>query len=279
MPCGIHHLAMPIASLPHDAVRFFYFTEVHMREPVNHSDDGLIKMVDKWSNRLMIVVVLIPFIVSFGALQDLASANGVNYPFMYPLMIDLSLIIFNLVALRSSLHGERNLYAWALVLMATIISVALNVVHAPRTVLAMFMAALPPLFILAAFHLVVTRIEHSARRNKTIISLEKLRQNVAVLESEIEQLTVQKETLTREISSKDEQIANLSEQITNYKNELDHLEREQSQNESIVTRQEKLHALLNESETKLTQAELAEKLGVSISTVRRDLQSLNGKVS
>ena len=204
---------------------------------------------------------------------------GVNYPFMYPLMIDLSLIIFNLVALRSSLHGERNLYAWALVLIATVISVALNVVHAPRTLLAMFMAALPPLFILAAFHLVVTRIEHSARRNKTISSLEKLRQEMTVLKSDVEQLTAQNDMLTREISLKSEQLANLDEQITNYKSELNRLQREQSQNESVVTRQEKLYALLNESEPKLTQAELADKLGVSISTIRRDLQSLNGKVS
>ena len=47
-----------------------------MREPVNQNGDDLIRMVDKWSNWLMIIVVVIPFIVSFGALQELASANG-----------------------------------------------------------------------------------------------------------------------------------------------------------------------------------------------------------
>jgi hypothetical protein len=82
-----------------------------MSESSGNKPDQLIKQIDKWSAWLTAVVVAIPFIVSFGALKDLAQANGVNYPFMYPLMIDLSLIIFNLIALRSSLHGERNLYA------------------------------------------------------------------------------------------------------------------------------------------------------------------------
>ena len=312
----------------------------------NHS---LIKQIDKWSGWLTAVVVIIPFIVSYGSLKDLAAANGVNYPFMYPLMIDLSLIIFNLIALRSSLHGERNLYAWTLVVIATFISVVLNVVHAPRGVLPMFMAALPPLFILAAFHLVVLRIEHSTQRHQVVNTLSHLVKRIKEAKAEHEQLTRQNEALRQEAKTRDEQLVSLREQlvqsndelsrlqneqlatvheqiaqanhelshlqneqlarvheqITQAQNELSRLQREQStMKQQIATlkqdeqnrinhdqaveqseldrmnqRRERLLALLKDSDGKITQGEIAELLGVSLSTIRRDLQALNGQVT
>jgi len=290
----------------------------------NHS---LIKQIDKWSGWLTAVVVIIPFIVSYGSLKDLAAANGVNYPFMYPLMIDLSLIIFNLIALRSSLHGERNLYAWTLVVIATFISVVLNVVHAPRGVLPMFMAALPPLFILAAFHLVVLRIEHSAQRHQVVNTLSHLVKRIKEARAEHEQLTRQNEALRQEAKTRDEQLVTLREQLVQSNDELSRLQNEQlatvheqivkaqhelsrlhheqsTMKQQIATlkqdeqnrtnheqaveqseldrmnqRRERLLALLKDSDGKMTQAEIAELLGVSLSTIRRDLQMLNGQVA
>ncbi len=171
----------------------------------NHS---LIKQIDRWSGWLTAAVVIIPFIVSYGSLKDLAAANGVNYPFMYPLMIDLSLIIFNLIALRSSLHGERNLYAWTLVVIATFISVVLNVVHAPQGILPMFMAALPPLFILAAFHLVVLRIEHSAQRHQVVSTLSQMVKRIKEARAEYEQLTRKNDALKQDTQKHHEQVNN-----------------------------------------------------------------------
>ena len=258
-----------------------------MHKSSSDHDHALIRLVDTWSNRLMIVVVIIPFIVSFGALKDLATANGVNYPFMYPLMIDLSLIIFNLIALRSSLHGERNWYAWLLVITATIISVVLNIVHAPQTTLAMFMAALPPLFILAAFHLVVLRIERSVKHNQVVVNLETVQAMIATNQAENEQLISQNESLTREIEAKTKQLGSLNEQIEKAQMELNRLQHEQlsqqerltASHDPITVRHEQLQALLDDSTVNMTQSELADALGVSLSTVRRDLQILNGKVS
>lgn len=257
------------------------------------ADDPLIAQMDKWSNWLLAIVVFIPFIVSFGALKDLAAENGVNYPFMYPLMIDLSLIIFNLIALRSSLHGERNLYSWALVLIATVISVVLNTVHAPRGLLPMFMAALPPLFILAAFHLVVMRIEQTVKRNQMVMTLEKLAEQVEQTKAEHAELIHQREMLTREVNTGNEQLQAVREQLQQTHHDLQRLQREQSQliyeqsaklpvepslDELIATRREQLLVMLNNPATQMTQGEMAEALGVSISTIRRDLQSLNGQV-
>lgn len=308
----------------------------------NHS---LIKQIDRWSGWLTAAVVIIPFIVSYGSLKDLAAANGVNYPFMYPLMIDLSLIIFNLIALRSSLHGERNLYAWTLVVIATFISVVLNVVHAPQGILPMFMAALPPLFILAAFHLVVLRIEHSAQRYQVVSTLSQMVKRIKEAGAEYEQLTRQNDALKQatqkhheqltavreqlaqsndelsrlqneqlahvheqiaqanhELSQlQNEQLTSVHEQITQAQNELSRLhheqsvlkqqialmkrveqtrtEDEQSEIDGMNSRRERLLALLKDPATKMTQTEMAEHLGVSLSTIRRDLQMLNGQVT
>jgi len=265
--------------------------------------------------------------VSYGSLKDLAAANGVNYPFMYPLMIDLSLIIFNLIALRSSLHGERNLYAWTLVVIATFISVVLNVVHAPKGILPMFMAALPPLFILAAFHLVVLRIEHSAQRGQIFNTLSHMVKRIKEARAEHEQLNRQIEGLKQDAKThheqmvklreqttqandelsrlQNEQLATVHEQIAQAQHELSRLHREQSalkqqiatltQDEQTGTvhppineqsevdrmnqRRERILALLQESDGKMTQGEIAELLGVSLSTIRRDLQALNGQVA
>ena len=244
---------------------------------LNH--DPLVARLDKWSNWLLVIVVLIPFIVSFGALKELAAENGVNYPFMYPLMIDLSLIIFNLIALRSSLYGERNLYALALVVVATVISVVLNTVHASRELLPMFMAALPPLFILAAFHLVVVRIEQSAKNGCATLTLEKLNCMIATAKAEHEQLATQKTAVTREIATQNEQLTKAKRDLKQIQSEHSQLEQEQSLDDAITARREQLRALLSDPATQMTQAELAQALGVSISTVRRDLQSLNGQVA
>lgn len=260
-----------------------------MQEPYT-PDSQLVARVDAWSNRLLIIVVLIPFIVSFGALKDLAAKNGISYPFMYPLMIDLSLIIFNLVALRSSLYGERNWYAWSLVIMATLISVVLNVVHAPPVPLSMFMAGLPPLFILAAFHLVVLRIEQSAKRSRATMTLTHLKKEIESAQTEREQLNSQKEQITREHDTQREQLDAIREQVATAQDELEKLRREQSRlkreqsNEpsaeaAITARREKIKLLLNGSSNQMTQADLAQALGVSISTIRRDLQSMNGQVT
>ncbi|MCA9936216.1 MAG: DUF2637 domain-containing protein [Anaerolineales bacterium] len=250
-----------------------------MPEPLDFTYDPLVARLDKWSNWLLVIVVLIPFIVSFGALKELAAENGVNYPFMYPLMIDLSLIIFNLIALRSSLYGERNLYALTLVVVATVISVVLNTVHAPREPLPMFMAALPPLFILAAFHLVVVRIEQSAKYGRATLTLEKLNRMIAAAKAKHEQLTAQNKAVTREINAQNEQLEIAKRELKQAQRERSQLEQEQSLDDAITARRERLQALLNDPATTMTQVELAQALGVSISTVRRDLQSLNGQAA
>ncbi|UJD20874.1 hypothetical protein SEA_ZIMMER_36 [Mycobacterium phage Zimmer] len=93
------------------------------------------------------------FALSFTALSDLAAHNGVpaSQSWMLPLVIDGGVIVAT--AATVALKGR---YAWFLLLLGSLVSVAGNVAHAqPHGLLPMFIAAVPPLWLLAATHLTV----------------------------------------------------------------------------------------------------------------------------
>jgi hypothetical protein len=155
-----------------------------------------IQRLDRLTNWLLGLILVIPFLISFGALRDLAAHNAISYPWLYPIMIDGGLIIFKAIALRASLRGKRDNYAWAMAVLATVISVYLNIVHVPPTLptlgLARFMAALPPLVILVAFIAVSRRIEESARHDKAIFSYQQIQQAISDKRRQLDKLVAEK---------------------------------------------------------------------------------------
>lgn len=169
--------------------------------------------LDRLANWLTFGVVVIAFILSFGALRDLAADVGIVYPALYPVMIDAGLVIYNIMALQSSLNGERNRYAWALIILATAASVCLNVVHSLTALptwlaagLGSAMAAIPPLVIFGAFHLVVLRIEQHARHQRLVQTAAALETAVAARAAEQQQLSAAVRTLASEQEALNETI-------------------------------------------------------------------------
>ncbi|QGJ87763.1 membrane protein [Mycobacterium phage Leogania] len=93
------------------------------------------------------------FALSFTSLSELSAANGVGQAWMVPLVVDGGIIVATMatVALR-----RHQWYAWTLLLLSSLVSVAGNVAHAqPHGGIAMVIAAIPPLWLLAATHLTV----------------------------------------------------------------------------------------------------------------------------
>ncbi|AVR77445.1 hypothetical protein SEA_TNGUYEN7_34 [Mycobacterium phage TNguyen7] len=93
------------------------------------------------------------FALSFTALADLARhAGGMEgQEWMVPLVVDGGIIVATMatVALR-----RHHWYAWTLLVLSSLVSVAGNVAHAqPHGLIAMVIAAIPPLWLLAATHL------------------------------------------------------------------------------------------------------------------------------
>ncbi|AXH45427.1 membrane protein [Mycobacterium phage Commander] len=95
------------------------------------------------------------FALSFTALSDLASHVGVTpgQEWMVPLVIDGGIIVATMATVALTRHGW---YAWTLLILSSLVSVAGNVVHAgPHGPIAMAVAAIPPLWLLASTHLTV----------------------------------------------------------------------------------------------------------------------------
>lgn len=160
-------------------------------------DNRTITRIDTWTNWLLAVIVLIPFIISANALADLADKHGVQPSWLYPVMVDGGLIIFKLLVLRSALRGRTDRYAWSMAVSATVVSVVLNVVHAQADLLSQAMSALPPLVILAAFIAVSRRLEETAVEEGHVANLADLSRQIADKTQDIGRLDTdlaQKET-------------------------------------------------------------------------------------
>jgi F0F1-type ATP synthase membrane subunit b/b' len=241
-----------------------------------------IARIDRWTNWLTWLLVAIPFALSFGALADLAAAQGVTYPYLFPLMVDAGLVVFNLVALRASLRGQRSHYAWTLVVMATAVSVLLNVVHAQPTLLSRFMAALPPVFILLVFHLVVTRIESDARDQAVAGELVSVHERLTHARADLAAVVSEHDQMSSAMNSLRDAMNSLRAEQRQLLNSRDQRaeqavnSQQQTPAPDVDARRQRLLELAQDDAA--THADMATALGVSISTVRRDLRALNGRV-
>ncbi|WKW87251.1 hypothetical protein SEA_CHARGERPOWER_36 [Mycobacterium phage Chargerpower] len=100
-----------------------------------------------------IAVGSLSFALSFTALAELSAANGVDQSWMVPLVIDGGVIVATTATLALRRHAW---YAWTLLILSSMVSVAGNVAHAQaHGLIAMVIAAIPPLWLLAATHLTV----------------------------------------------------------------------------------------------------------------------------
>jgi hypothetical protein len=111
-------------------------------------------------------IAAIAFAVSFEAISQYAVQVG-SFPrwlrYCAPLLVDAFTVAAGLVILARARDGVRAVYAWSLVAVASAVSVALNIAHAPPTLAARLVVALPSTALLAAVELVLSE----ARRSRT----------------------------------------------------------------------------------------------------------------
>jgi hypothetical protein len=104
-------------------------------------------------------IAALAFLVSFEAISTYAVEVGAfpaGLRWCAPLLVDTFTVAAGLVILARSRDGVRAIYAWALVVTASSVSVALNVAHAPATLAGRLVAALPPVALLASLELVMS---------------------------------------------------------------------------------------------------------------------------
>jgi hypothetical protein len=111
---------------------------------------------------LVLAIAALAYVVSFEAIRAFAietAAFPAELAWSAPLLVDSFTTAASLVILWRYLRGDSwrdPWYAWTLVALATAVSVALNVAHAPDRISAQLFAALPPVALLGALELLMS---------------------------------------------------------------------------------------------------------------------------
>jgi hypothetical protein len=107
------------------------------------------------------------FAMSYQAPHSLAVEQGVPaaLAWMWPLVVDGFIVVASLSVVRAVADGRHAVYPWLLVLAFSSISVAFNVVHAAPTLVARFVAAIPPTALVLSFELLMRQLRHELKTN------------------------------------------------------------------------------------------------------------------
>lgn len=123
------------------------------------------------SSILVFALAATSFVISYDNLISLAVESGAvdaRLGFLWPFIVDGALVVFSLAVLRNSLYGERSFYPYAFVVIFSVTSVILNVVHAPENILAKVIASIAPIALLMSFETLMNQVLYEVRRNGTI---------------------------------------------------------------------------------------------------------------
>ncbi len=139
---------------------------------------------------LVFLLAAAAFLLSFDALKHLAATNGIpaGKSWIYPAIVDGAIIVFSLSVLQASLNRQHTLYPWILVGAFTVLSVILNIVHAPTTFLSRVLAAIPPLALFLSFELLMGQIKGLVQRSGAIQSLQELFEAIRQKQAELDEL-------------------------------------------------------------------------------------------
>jgi hypothetical protein len=222
------------------------------------------------------------FVLSYDALHQVALANGITpkLAWLWPLTLDAVMIAASLAVLRNSLNGERAVYAWTLVGMFTVLSITFNTLHAPDTWLARGVFALPPAVVFLSFELLVSQIKSVIRR--------------AGLRSTLESMTLAVESARADLAELNRQADERGRQCDALRAEIIELQRVKDRTHSSISANDTGGALALANDTRQAQKaerqaqlagiiavesgttypELAQRLGVSLATIKRDIADL-----
>ena len=139
---------------------------------------------------LVVLLAAAPLLLSFDDLKHLAATNGIpaGKSWIYPAIVDGAIIVFSLSVLQASLNRQHTLYPWILVGAFTVLSVILNIVHAPTSFLSRVLAAIPPLALFLSFELLMGQIKGIVQRSGAVQSLHELFEAIRQKQAELDEL-------------------------------------------------------------------------------------------
>ncbi len=206
----------------------------------------MIRVTDYLSIFLVFLLAMISFFLSYNALYGVAVSNGLpgKLAYLWPLLVDFSLIVFSIAVLRASLLRERTLWPWLMVGLFSLTTIVFNILHAPANLTAQVVAIVAPVSLFLSFETLMSMLKSGVRKNGVV-------QSIAQIEAEMKEKAGELDRLKRE------RLAEIETTTQERQTELDAL---------LVTRQNELDKANRELETvkrqiAQAQTELAETLG------------------
>jgi hypothetical protein len=108
------------------------------------------------------MVSVLGALVAYDPLRRVASPGAHGLAAWWPLLVYGPWLVASLSILRAALHCRRAAHSWAVVLLFSAVAMCLCVAHAPKTPLAMAVAALPPVTALLSFQQLVRQLTLTA---------------------------------------------------------------------------------------------------------------------
>ena len=248
------------------------------------------KIIAYTTGLLTLLLALFSFVLSFNALTDLAAKHGVSIPPLFPFVVEAAVIVFSLNALYRSLQGESARVQWALIIGSSLLAGLFNVAHAQADWLSRLMAAMPSLFLLLSFESFLSLVKHSVTRQGVIKSIANLTHEAHQVSLEIAEKVHDRDTLQATIEAQQARLEDLKRAtkaarlVESSANEPRFVPGDtealalanDTRQAQMVQRREQVLDLLTQG---MTQADIADELEVSVTTVKRDIKALNGRVS
>ena len=166
----------------------------------------------QWATALLVAIVAtIAFVLSYNALWDTALSSPVipdDLAWLWPLILDLSLVTFSLLVVNAKLQNESTRWGWTLVGVYTMATVIFNIVHASpelvqeyQTIVNWTIAVMAPIGLFFAFESLMGQLGRTVKRVGVVTSIEELIQQETTLASEVKKLQGQAEALRSKITT------------------------------------------------------------------------------
>lgn len=207
---------------------------------------------------LVLIVAAMSFALSYWALQKMALDYGIplTLSYIWPLLVDFALVVFSLCVVTAHLYSESTWRQWSLVGLATGLTCGYNYLHAPANLIAQSIAVVPPVMLFFSFELLMMQLKNSIKRGG--------------LQSSATELGLLVEGYNAELAQVQTKLSQVGKQLDDVQKQS-----KKASDDTSTGRRDRVKQMKGEG---VTQKQMAELLGVSISTVRNDIKSLNGNV-
>jgi len=215
-------------------------------------------------------IALGSFALSYAALVELAAANGVRGWLAYvgPLIVDVSVIVFTAAILVAQLQRRGARLVISLTVFYGGVTVAGNILHAPVTALGWFVAALPPLSLIAATEVLRAMAHHHIAQGEAMFALANIE---AEAQAAARKMEAARADFNAQVREKTEELARIDAQL-----EAAKLQVESAQSGEIDAKTRQTYQIDGLLAAGLSQRAAADVIGISESTLRSRIRNLNG---